>query len=58
MRRLERGQFGDESGFQGLPGNITCTPDGDCADPKIAVYEIPQENIANGEVPPAKIFPE
>jgi branched-chain amino acid transport system substrate-binding protein len=24
--------------FQGLTGNLTCTPTGDCADPKIAVY--------------------
>jgi branched-chain amino acid transport system substrate-binding protein len=25
--------------FQGLTGNLTCSPTGDCADPKIAVYE-------------------
>jgi branched-chain amino acid transport system substrate-binding protein len=25
--------------FQGLTGNLTCTDTGDCADPKIAVYE-------------------
>jgi branched-chain amino acid transport system substrate-binding protein len=25
--------------FKGLTGNLTCTPTGDCADPKIAVYE-------------------
>jgi branched-chain amino acid transport system substrate-binding protein len=27
------------SGMQGLTGNITCNETGDCADPKIAVYE-------------------
>jgi branched-chain amino acid transport system substrate-binding protein len=25
--------------LKGLTGNLTCTPTGDCADPKIAVYE-------------------
>jgi branched-chain amino acid transport system substrate-binding protein len=25
--------------FKGLTGNLTCTPTGDCADPKIAVYQ-------------------
>jgi branched-chain amino acid transport system substrate-binding protein len=27
------------SGLQGLTGNLTCTATGDCADPKIAVYQ-------------------
>jgi len=44
--------------FQGLTGNITCGENGDCADPKIAVYEITAENIAAGEVPTARIYPE
>jgi len=26
--------------FQGLTGNLTCDENGDCADPKIAVYEV------------------
>ena len=25
--------------MKGLTGNLTCSPTGDCADPKIAVYE-------------------
>jgi branched-chain amino acid transport system substrate-binding protein len=25
--------------FKGLTGNLTCTPTGDCADPRIAIYE-------------------
>jgi branched-chain amino acid transport system substrate-binding protein len=28
------------SGFAGLTGTITCAPNGDCADPKIAAYEV------------------
>lgn len=40
------------SGFAGLTGNLTCTPTGDCADPKIAVYE-----YHTGEYPPERIWP-
>lgn len=43
--------------FKGLTGNITCNADGDCADPKIAVYEVTQENLDKGEVPTASIYP-
>jgi branched-chain amino acid transport system substrate-binding protein len=38
--------------FKGLTGNLTCTPTGDCADPKIAVYE-----YHTGVYPPTKIWP-
>ncbi|MBN1451670.1 MAG: branched-chain amino acid ABC transporter substrate-binding protein [Anaerolineales bacterium] len=38
--------------FPGLTGNLTCTPTGDCADPKIAVYE-----YHAGEYPPERIWP-
>lgn len=37
---------------QGLTGNLTCTPTGDCADPHIAVYE-----YHAGEYPPELIWP-
>ena len=43
--------------FKGLTGNIACNENGDCADPKIAVYEITQENLDAGEVPTARIYP-
>jgi branched-chain amino acid transport system substrate-binding protein len=38
--------------FPGLTGNLTCTPTGDCADPKIAVYQ-----YHAGQYPPEKIWP-
>ena len=38
--------------FKGLTGNLTCTPTGDCADPKIAVYQ-----YHAGEFPPERIWP-
>lgn len=43
--------------FKGLTGNISCGENGDCADPKIAVYEITQENLDAGEVPTTRIYP-
>ena len=43
--------YGTQS-FQGLTGNLSCTPTGDCADPKIAVYE-----YHAGEFPPERIWP-
>jgi branched-chain amino acid transport system substrate-binding protein len=38
--------------FKGLTGNLTCSPTGDCADPKIAgyVYHV-------GEFPPERVWP-
>jgi branched-chain amino acid transport system substrate-binding protein len=38
--------------FKGLTGNLTCNATGDCADPKIAVYE-----YHKGAYPPTKIWP-
>ncbi len=38
--------------FKGLTGNLTCTETGDCADPKIAVYQ-----YHTGEYPPEKVWP-
>jgi branched-chain amino acid transport system substrate-binding protein len=45
--------------FQGLTGNITCGETGDCADPKIAVYEVTDTAEWNPNVTsPMKVFPE
>jgi len=33
------------SGFQGVTGTLTCDANGDCADPKIAVYQVSQDNV-------------
>jgi branched-chain amino acid transport system substrate-binding protein len=38
--------------FKGLTGNLTCSATGDCADPKIAVYE-----YHTGQYPPEKVWP-
>jgi branched-chain amino acid transport system substrate-binding protein len=53
-----RDAIGATKDFQGLTGNITCDPNGDCADPKIAVYEITDVTAWNPNVTsPMKVFP-
>jgi branched-chain amino acid transport system substrate-binding protein len=46
-------------GFKGLTGTLTCNQYGDCADPKIAVYETLSADPAkwNPGVDPKKIYP-
>jgi branched-chain amino acid transport system substrate-binding protein len=49
--------------YKGLTGNLTCTPTGDCADPKIAVYECVNPDPASwnpgaaADSNPKKIWP-
>lgn len=45
------------SGLMGLTGNITCNANGDCADPKIAMYQLTEDNLTKGEIPTEKIWP-
>ena len=53
-----RDAIGATSGFQGLTGTITCGPTGDCADPKIAVYEVTDVAAWNPNVTsPMKVYP-
>ncbi len=37
--------------FKGITGNLTCDPNGDCADPKIAIYRASQDNFTNLVMP-------
>ncbi len=39
------------STMQGLTGTITCDQYGDCADPKIAIYQTAAENVKQGAMP-------
>jgi branched-chain amino acid transport system substrate-binding protein len=49
--------------FKGLTGNLTCNANGDCADPKIAVYQVQSADPntwnpgANADSNPKKIWP-
>jgi len=51
------------SGFAGLTGTLTCTPTGDCSDPKIAVYQTMNADPATwnpgaaADSNPKKIYP-
>ncbi len=51
-RQALRDAFYATQNHQGLTGNLTCSPTGDCADPVIAVYE-----YHAGEFPPELIWP-
>ncbi len=42
--------------FKGITGNLTCDPNGDCADPKIAIYKVTQDNFANNVMPKDPIW--
>ena len=39
------------SGLQGLTGTITCDENGDCADPKIAIYKTAKADLKAGKMP-------
>jgi branched-chain amino acid transport system substrate-binding protein len=42
--------------FAGITGNLTCNANGDCADPKIAVYQVSADNFANLVMPKTPIW--
>ncbi len=52
---IDRMKLRDElfatKGYKGVTGTITCNEFGDCADPRIAVYETTLDNIKKGEMP-------
>ncbi len=57
-RQALRDALAATTNFQGLTGNLTCDPNGDCADPKIAVYEIVDPAEWNPNVTsPMKVYP-
>jgi branched-chain amino acid transport system substrate-binding protein len=37
--------------MQGITGHIKCDPNGDCADPKIAIYQGTKDNVTKGVMP-------
>ncbi|MBK8049605.1 MAG: branched-chain amino acid ABC transporter substrate-binding protein [Anaerolineales bacterium] len=57
-RQAFRDELAATKDVQGLTGNLTCDPNGDCADPRIAVYEITDPNDWNpGVTSPVKVYP-
>ncbi|HEY6040965.1 MAG TPA: branched-chain amino acid ABC transporter substrate-binding protein [Anaerolineae bacterium] len=44
-RQALRDAYAKTSGFKGVTGTLNCDPNGDCADPKIAVYQVTQDNV-------------
>ena len=59
-RQALRDAIANTKNFQGLTGNLTCDPNGDCADPHIAVYQITNPDEWNPDDPnksPVKVYP-
>jgi branched-chain amino acid transport system substrate-binding protein len=50
-RRALRDALYATKNFKGLTGNLTCDKYGDCADPRIAIYQTNVENIKNLVLP-------
>lgn len=50
-RQALRDAYAKTSGFKGVTGTLTCDPNGDCADPKIAVYKVSQDNVDKLQTP-------
>jgi branched-chain amino acid transport system substrate-binding protein len=42
--------------FKGITGNLTCDPNGDCADPKIALYKVSADNFAGNVMPKEPVW--
>jgi branched-chain amino acid transport system substrate-binding protein len=42
--------------FQGITGNIKCDPNGDCADPKIAIYRASADDFAKLSMPTTPVW--
>jgi len=42
--------------IQGITGHIKCDPNGDCADPKIAIYQATADNFAKLQMPVSPIW--
>ncbi len=42
--------------YQGLTGNLNCDEYGDCADPKIAIYQTAAENVKQGAMPSKPVW--
>jgi branched-chain amino acid transport system substrate-binding protein len=58
-RKALRDALAATKGFKGLTGTINCDPHGDCADPKIAVYQLESADPAMWDPGknPKKIYP-
>ena len=42
--------------MQGITGHIKCDPNGDCADPKIAIYQVTADNFAKLQMPASPVW--
>jgi branched-chain amino acid transport system substrate-binding protein len=43
--------------YPGIIGTLSCSPNGDCGSPAIAIYEVSADNVAKGSVPTVPVWP-
>jgi branched-chain amino acid transport system substrate-binding protein len=56
QKQALRDAIGATKDFKGITGNITCDPNGDCADPKIAIYRAGQQDFSNNTMPKSPVW--
>jgi branched-chain amino acid transport system substrate-binding protein len=56
QKQALRDAIGATKDFKGITGNLTCDPYGDCADPKIAIYQASADDFANLTMPKTPVW--
>jgi branched-chain amino acid transport system substrate-binding protein len=56
QKQALRDAIGATKDFKGITGNLTCDPNGDCADPKIAIYQASADDFANLTMPKTPVW--
>jgi branched-chain amino acid transport system substrate-binding protein len=56
QKQALRDAIGATKDFKGITGNLTCNANGDCADPKIAIYRASADDFAKLEMPKTPVW--
>ncbi len=56
QKQALRDAIGATKDFKGITGNITCDPNGDCSDPKIALYQASAADFTAGTMPKSPVW--
>jgi len=56
QKQALRDAIGATKDLKGITGNITCDPNGDCADPKIAIYRAGASDFSNLTMPKSPVW--
>ncbi len=56
QKKALRDAIGATKDFKGITGSLTCDPNGDCADPKIAIYQASKSDFDNLTMPKTPVW--